>query len=390
MRRFAPLVLIVAACHAAEPSPIVGATTAFACDLYGKVRQTSGNLLISPYSITEALAMTYVGAAGKTQEEMRAVLHLDGVDDPHAALGALRKQVSAARGCKLAIADNLWVERTAKFRESFLSQIQVSYGVTPILADFINAPDAQTTAINRWIADRTESRVPKLIPSGVITEDTRAVLANAIYFKGTWMTQFDPAETADEPFHFDAGDEKPVPLMHLPSQSLRCVRTEAYSAVDLPYSGEDLSMVVVVPSAIDGLGTIEKRLSSAMLETLLSSLHEDEAVVTLPKFTFRSPSDLGPMLCELGMPSAFDDDLADFSAMSGIRFKIGGVLHEAFIAVNEEGTEAAAATAVGMTMCACVGPEPVVIRADRPFLFLIRERSTGAILFLGRVTDPRG
>jgi serpin B len=364
--------------------------TAFAFELYQQLRMQDGNLFFSPTSISTALAMTYAGARGNTEAQMAQALHFNlGQEAPHATFAALQDRlnvIQASGDVQLSMANALWPHLNYPFLESFLALARVYYGVSLTTLDY-GDPEAARGQINAWAEAQTQGKIKDLIPLDTLDVLTRLVLTNAIYFKGNWASQFDPARTEDAPFTVQPGEQVAVPMM---AQHLECGHTETEDAqiVELPYVGRALSMVILLPKQVDGLAALEARLTPAALAQWTTRLWETEVQVFLPRFKVEAAFRLDDALRALGMTDAFDDVRANFAGMDGIaKLVISAVLHKAFVEVNEEGTEAAAATAVVM---AFKGPPqaPPVFRADHPFLFLIRENTTGSILFLGRVVDP--
>jgi len=373
---------------AGDVASVVAGNNAFAFDLYHVFRTDDGNLFFSPFSISTALAMTYAGAAGQTELEMAEVLHFTlGREALHPAYGALLESVdrgNALPNYTLETANRLWTATTYTFQEEFLNTTREDYGAEAARTDFAADPEGARTRINDWVAARTHERISDLFPAGTITTQTALVLANAIYLQGSWETRFDPAATRSETFFVSPDREVTVPLMHGRPKAL-FGHTDGVYFLELPYSGEDLSMELLLPERKDGLAALETALSEETLSRWRDHASEQEPEVYLPRFSFRWKNRLAATLTALGMPSAFDPMRADFSRMTGHRnLKIDRVLHQAFVTVNEEGTEAAAATGGGF------GPTsvPDQFRADHPFVFLIRDRVTGAVLFLGRVIDP--
>ncbi len=367
---------------------VVEATNRFAVDLYAKVREEDGNLFLSPYSVAAALSMTYAGAAGVTAEEMAQVLHATGNDRWHEAFGALQSSLdrgAALGGYQLSSANRLWGQEGYGFLETFLSVTREDYGAELARLDFVKAPNDARLTINDWVEAKTKGRIEDLIPAGYITDLTRLVLTNAIYFKGTWVTQFDPDETREGVFWRRTGDAVTVPLMRQTGVLFACAHRDSVQILSMPYAGEDLSMVVLLPDDVDGIARLEGLMTYDNVQAWLGSLQEVETEVVMPRFTFTVSLDLGPVLYDMGMPSAFDGLTADFSGMTGTRdLSLDFAVHKAFVSVNEEGTEAAAATAVG----AGITSMPSCFYADHPFLFLIYDHVTDCVLFMGRVADP--
>ncbi len=388
------------AVSASELSPLVDGNTAFATDLYGALRDEDGNLFFSPYSISLALAMTYAGAAGDTATEMADALHFDLPQDQlHPAFNRLgieledRSKVESKDDeeldpFQLSIANSIWAENTYGFLSPFLATLAVNYGAGARLVDFLNDPEGARQAINGWVSDETNDRIPELIPQGVIDDMTRLVLTNAIYFKASWAEQFSADATQDGPFTLLSGDTVTASMMRTQGpQSLQYAEGPGYQSIELPYTGNEVAMMVILPEA-GGFEDFEASFDAARLEQIVSALQPEEVSVRLPKFEFSSDVGLKPVLTKLGMMSAFEPQIADLSGMDGTKnLYIQDVLHKAFVAVDEQGTEAAAATAVivGTTSAPL---EPKSFEADRPFIFLIRDRVTGTVLFLGRVLDP--
>jgi serine protease inhibitor len=384
----------------ADPKAAASAASAIqalAADLYRELGARPGNLFYSPYSVEIALAMARAGAAGRTRDEMDRVLHAPGSAELDAGLNAL-DQVLAKRSGKypfgdttveleLATANQLFGQRGFTFEGPFLDRLAASYGAGMRLVDYIGAREQARGEINAWVAERTHDRIPKLIPEGVLDAMTRLVLTNALYFRGKWAVPFAKGATAAAPFHRLDGTTSQAQLMSLSSTSLGYATGTGYTAVQLPYIG-GVSMLVIAPDA-DAFAAVESRLrDGALAKEVTGGIKRDAAVkLRMPKFTFRSQSLLKPALGALGMPTAFTDQ-ADFSGITKAdTLRIQDVVHEAFIAVDEDGTEAAAATAVIFsTTSAPLKQIDLVI--DRPFFFVIRDDATGTILFVGRVVDP--
>jgi serine protease inhibitor len=374
---------------AADKATAVKDNNAFAFDLYGKLHDSDGNLFFSPESISTALAMTYAGARGQTAEEMAATLHF-GLDPQrlHPALAVLLHDLHADRetkGYQLHTANALWGQKGTPFLPEFLNLVKDNYGAGLNEVDFRKATEKARQTINAWVEKQTNDKIKDLISEGLLRPDTLLVLTNAIYFKGDWASPFKKERTHDAPFQVGAGEKVTVPLMEQTAK-FGYLDGGTFQALELPYAGGDLSMVVFLPKQADGLAALEPRLTEANVRGWLAKLRPDEVRVALPRFKVEAGFDLARTLEELGMKQAFSAD-ADFSGMDGRRdLFISAVLHKAFVDVNEEGTEAAASTAVIMTRAAArINP---VFRADHPFVFLIRDTRSGSILFLGRVVNP--
>ena len=371
---------------------------AFGLDLYHQLETMDGNLFYSPYSISSALAMTYAGAEGKTAEEMAAVFHfLMEEDRLHPAFNALdqyleglaKQEVSDDVGevFQLNVANAIWGQKDFHFESDFLDILATNYGAGLRLLDYVLEPEKSRVTINDWVSDQTEERIQDLIPQGATNSDTRLVLSNAIYFKATWLESFEESLTEDKIFHGLNGEEFMTPMMSLGSDaSFPYYQGEGFQAVDLPYLGGQVSMLVIVPD--EGKFTdFEVNLNSEILDEIIGNLAYQPMYLNFPKFEFETEISLATILAKMGMPSAFNDG-ADFSGMTGTKdLFISDVFHKAFVSVDEEGTEAAAATAVVMSLTSA--PEnPLRLEVDRPFLFLIRDIQTNSILFMGRVVEP--
>jgi serpin B len=370
---------------------VVAGNTAFALALYQKLRAAEGNLFFSPYSLSTALAMTYAGARGNTEAQMAAALHFSLEQELlHAAFARLEARLAgiAAKGeVRLRVANALWPQQGYRLLEAFLAVVQQFYGVQITALDYGDG-EAARGQINAWVEDKTENRIQDIIPAGLLDSLTRLVLVNAIYFKGNWASPFDPGLTGEAPFWVAPGQQVAAPLMSMTSE-FRYGVADGLQVLELPYAGGELSMVVLLPEEIDGLAGLEERLTAENLARWTEGLWSRQVQVWLPRFEITFPFSLNEVLQSMGMIDAFAED-ADFSGMDGTRLLyISAVLHKAFVAVNEEGTEAAAASAVVMTLRSAPAP-PAVFRADHPFVFVIREKSTGSLLFLGRVVNPLG
>jgi len=387
---------------AAETAGFARSSNAFGLDLYRRVRVKPGNLILSPASISIALTMTWGGARGETAEQMRRVLHFEGtVDDLRATAGHLALALQdPERPVTFRIANQLFAEKTYELQREFVEKTRSAFGAPLELLDFRQAPEASRSIINRWVEEKTEERIEDLVPPGGITADTRLALVNAIYFLGDWEEPFAREATRPAPFHLSALESIDVPTMHRQGR-FGIVHREGLTALELPYArsgAAGLSMVVLVPDAVDGLEALEAALEAGKLEELLAALTLDEVRLALPRLEVSPGASLALAedLRQMGMPLAFDPARADFRGIAdppdaADRPVIGEVFHKGFVKVDEKGTEAAAATAVIMQRAgAALAPAPVrELKVDHPFLLLIRDQSSGLILFLGRVTDPR-
>ncbi|MGD2148835.1 MAG: serpin family protein [Anaerolineae bacterium] len=380
---------------ASDVMKVVGGDSAFAFDLYQSLKGEDGNLFYSPHSISVALAMTYAGARGGTEKQMAETLHyVLSQDRLHPAFNALdlvleeRGEGAEGRdeqGFRLNIVNAIWGQKGYDFLTEFLDVLAENYGAGLRLLDFAKAPEEARVTINDWVSDQTEGRIEDLIPKGLIDPLTRLVLTNAIYFNAAWDHPFEERLTENGPFHLLDGSQVSVPLMQQ-TESFAFEEGDGYQAVELPYDSRELSMVILLPEA-GHFEAFEGSLDAQLVDAILEDLAPRQVALTMPKFEFDSSFELGQTLAAMGMPDAFGE-AADFSGMDGTRrLSISAVVHKAFVAVDEAGTEAAAATAVIIAEVA-VPEEPLEVRIDRPFIFLIRDIETGAILFLGRVVDP--
>jgi serpin B len=386
----------------------------FALQLYQKLQSEGGNLFLSPYSISTALAMVYAGARGETREQMARVLSLATAgESPSAAressaatppagktmtpeqvaqaFGKIIKDLNA-RGAgdkyELRVANALWGQQGYKFLPEFVTLVEREYGGKLQQVDFVKAAEQARQTINTWVEKQTNGKIKDLISPGVLDAMTRLVLTNAIYFKGNWASQFEKDQTQDGPFTLTDATTVQVAMMNHQAR-FGYAETDALQMLEMAYAGEGLSMVVLLPKKMDGIAELGKELTADNLVQWLGQIRQREVIVVVPKFKMTSKFSLGQVLQSMGMTDALSDK-ADFSGMTGNRdLFLSAVIHQAYVDVNEEGTEAAAATGavIGITS---VGPDTTpVFRADHPFLFLIRDKKTDSILFLGRVMNPK-
>jgi len=380
---------------ASDVTDLVGGNSAFAFDLYQTLSEEDGNLFYSPYSISLALAMTYAGARGETEQQIADTLHFILAQDcVHPAFNALDLELASrgegaegkdGEGFRLNVVNAIWGQKDFQFLTEFLDVLAENYGAGLKLLDFINAPEQSRIIINDWVSDQTEGRIEDLIPPDAIDFLTRLVLTNAIYFNAAWLNPFDADMTEDGTFHLLDGGQVTVPMMRQ-TESLGYAEGEGYRAVELLYDGSELSMVILLPDAGE-FQAFEGSLDADRVEAIIEQVDYRPVALTMPKFEFESSFSLVDTLAEMGMPIAFST-AADFSGMTGARdLFIGEILHKAFVSVDEAGTEAAAATAVIMELTA-MPEEPVEVTVDGPFIFLIRDIETGTVLFVGRVVNP--
>ncbi len=379
----------------ADLTALVDGNNAFALDLYQSLRSENGNLILSPFSISLALAMTYSGARGETEAQMAEVLNFSGQEQTHTAFNALDLALEDnpltldkdQEPMQLSIANSVWAEQTFTFLPDFLDTLSVNYGAGIHLLDFINKPEPSRKEINDWVSNETKDKINNLLPENAVTPDTKMVLVNAIYFKADWLDPFDADDTYDGTFKLLDGSEVTVPMMGMYS-SIAYTGREGFAVAELPYAGGTTVMDLLVPDE-GQFEEVESQLNDAFLKDALSNLQPLQLSLRLPKFKYESAFSLSDTLAGLGMPLAFDDGQADFSGMTDQQdLFIGNVIHKAFVAVDEKGTEAAAATAVIMEGATAMQPENMLY-IDRPFFFFIRDVETGQILFVGRVLNPQ-
>lgn len=384
-----------AAAPPAAPSPdlaqAVAGSNAFALDLYSQLDAVPGNLFFSPESISTAFAMAYAGAHGQTAAEMAHVFHFTLPPDRlHPAMGALLAAMNAPhQNYALSVANALWAQQDQHFLPAYTGLMKDSYGAGFHAVDFQSSPEAARATINAWVEKQTANKIQNLLGPGAVTPFTRLILTNAIYFKGAWLNPFDPRDTEPEDFHLSPKQTVKTPMMWR-SGGFDYYDGGTFQALDIPYKGGGLSMVVLLPNAANGLAALEKSLSAANLSQWLDKMEYTTKVnLSLPKFKMAQEFSLGSTLSAMGMPQAFSG-AADFSGIDGQPgFTISAAIHKAFVDVNETGTEAAAATAIEMMATAMRDePPPIEFNANHPFLFLIRDNASGAILFMGRVADP--
>ena len=369
------------------------AANRFAFNLYGQLKSEAGNLFFSPLSIQTALAMTCCGARGETGRQMVSVMGFreDRPIRPEWMAAACGEFLAALRGdgkpraYELSAANALWGQKGHGFLPAYLGFLRKNYGAGLREVDFAADTEGSRRTINAWVEKETRDRIKDLIPPGLLQPLTRLVLVNAIYFKGDWVFAFKKSETKDGDFFAAGGQKARVPMMHQ-TEHFGYLDGDEFQALEMPYKGGALSMVILLPKKKDGLAAFEKTLSAEKVAEWLAKLARREVWVTVPKFKTTAQFMLADTLKRMGMTDAFDGGKADFSGMDGKRdLFISAVIHKAFVDVNEEGTEAAAATAIVGTF----GGGPPSFYADHPFLFLIRERKSGCILFMGRLANPK-
>jgi serpin B len=382
--------------RAAGAASVVKGNTAFATGLYAELKDGDDNVFYSPYSISTALAMTYAGASGSTATAMRQAMHLP-TGNVHPAyktisadLASRGNGVTAAdedRKFQLSIANSLWGEKTQPFKAPFVSTVSANYGAGLELADFRRNAERERGRINAWVEDKTNDKIKELLPPRALTTDTKLVLVNAIYFKAGWSTPFKKDHTEREPFTPLVGAKKNVDMMSA-VQEMDHDATADYDAVAMPYVGDKVELVAIAPKT-GTFRAFENGLTADKIDGIRSAMTSKRVNLSFPKFKIEGASvKLKAQLTKMGMGLAFADG-ADFRGITGApETKIGDVVHKAFISVDEEGTEAAAATAVIMISKSSMPRPAVPATFDRPFVFAIRDIPTGTILFMGRVTKP--
>jgi len=408
--------MLLAAPPAAPPASTAAAAPysapadhAFAADLYRAARETSGNLFLSPASVRIALAMAATGAVGETEAEMSKALHLDASGEKNSAMFAAllhdwsaratpevapgapqwEAELAAKRAIELHVANRLWAQQGVTFRAPFVHTLESSYGAPLEQLDFAKGAAASAARINGWISEATHQLIPTIVPADGLDPATRLVLTNAIYFKAAWSAPFNPGATSDADFFAPGQAASRVPTMHA-LEHLRYGEDAGNQLLELPYGDGSMAMVVVLPGQQDGLREIESTLRGTTFDRWLKALGDARVRVSLPRFKTESSFELAPALRAMGMKSPFTYGLANFRGMDGSRdLFLSQVLHKAFVEVDEQGTVAAAATAVTMVAGAAMRePPPKVFSADHPFFFFIRDVRSGAILFAGRVENP--
>jgi serpin B len=379
-----------------DTATVVNSNNEFAFDIYSRYKSNDGNIFFSPYSIFSAIAMTYEGARGKAAEEIKAVFHFpEEVSVLRQSSLEIYRQINKKdKKYKLSTANALWAQKDYKFLDDYFNLISRYYGGKATNLDF-NQAEKSCLTINRWVEEETNNKIRDLILPNMINEYTRLVLTNAIYFKGYWLEQFDKKVTKEEDFKVSLDDRIKVQMMFLAGR-FNYAETDKLQILELPYEGEELSMMIILPKG-DDLETVEESLNPDEFTGLKNLIRRQEVDVFLPKFNFKTKYFMAEDLGNMGMPTAFTPGIdsglgkADFSGMTGNKeLNISQMIHQAFVEVNEEGSEAAAATAVltGATGSAYHMPLRKIFRADHPFIFIIQEKGTGIILFIGRVSKP--
>jgi len=360
----------------------------FAFDIYRTLSKQPGNIFLSPFSISTALAMAYIGAADNTAQQMKDVLHFNLDDETlHSGFSELISSLNQPNEkYQLSIANSMWAQEGYPFLKEFIDKVQKYYSSGLNYVDFAETTEEARQRINNWVEEKTNQRIKDIIKPGDIDSLTKLVLTNAIYFKGNWAKPFDPSLTKKETFYVSNKQEKQVEMMF---ESLTAAYTEdsLVQVLELPYAGDELSMIIVLPLKGKSLEDVEGKLSLVLFKEWVNNLRTEKVDVYLPKFKMECRLNLKKTLVAMGMIDAFTDE-ADFSKMDGTTMlKIKDVIHQSFVDVNEEGTEATASTAVIINIK--MGPSiPVIFKADKPFLFFIYDKTHDLILFMGRLSNP--
>jgi len=366
----------------------------FASTAYRELAEGDQNLTFSPFNIFTALSMLLAGARGGTTAAIANVLHV-ATPDPgyHTSLAALTAEMTKAANTgpnELSSANALWLQRGYPLQSDFESILHEAYQAPLTPLDFTGAPEAARAEINSWTAQHTKDKIRDLLPAGSIHHDTRLVLTSAIYFYGKWRTPFKTADTNQEPFHPLHGDAVKIRFMHQ-TASFRYAQTNSLQILEMPYDGIPIAFDILLSKANDGLTDLERSLDFQRLATHFSTMTLEKVIVSIPKFRAESTISLNTTLSRMGMAPAFSKTEADFSGIDGRRdLYVSDAVHKAFVDVSEQGTEAAAATGIVARPAAIMRPrEPIVFRADHPFVFLIRDTTNGVILFAGRFVQPK-
>ena len=379
-----------------DSSSITSANNQFNLDLYKNlIQKEKSNIFFSPYSIFSAMAMVYEGALGKTADEIKAVFHFPEANILKTNFAKLYGELNQKKDFELKTANALWLQKDYPFLSSYLTLLEKYYGGKARNLDFVNETEKSRQMINQYIEEETNKKIKDLIPKGSISPMTRLVLTNAIYFKGVWFWQFDEKMTNNQKFFIRPDFSVEIPMMNMRPEKaeFNYYEDETVQVLEMPYKGEKIVMIVILPrQMLSGrdLLSFESSLTEEKLKTYQTKMEKTKLdAIALPKFKLETKYFLNENLIDLGMPTAFSGR-ADFSKITGKRdFSISTVIHQAFVEVDEKGTEAAAATAVIMVKSA-MGKPPKIFRADHPFLFYILDKETGTILFFGRMVDPRG
>ena len=379
-----------------DSQSLVNGNQQFAFDLYQTLlTSNTGNIFYSPHSISEALAMTWAGARTTTETEMAQTLHFtlsqdklhptfDKLDLELATRSQNASDKSDQKGFKLNVVNAIWGQKDYKFLPAFLDVLKQNYGAGLRILDFIKEPEESRTTINDWVADQTNQKIKDLIPQGVINDATRMVLTNAIYFNAAWKYKFEKTATTKGTFTNLTGSASSVDMMRI-LEPFKYGEGSNYQAIELLYDGDQIGMDIILPKS-GTFGDFEKNMTAEQVNNILKGMTQQGVELTMPKFNIESEFSLKTQLTQIGMPEAFTSD-ADLSGMTGLKdLYIQDVVHKSFVNVDEEGTEAAAATGVVVGVTSILVPQ-ATMTVDHPFVFLIRDIPTGEILFIGRVAE---
>ncbi len=363
----------------------------FAFNLYNNIpKKAEENIFFSPYSISTSLAMTYAGAQGETANQMAKVLRFPPQKDPlnqgFYQLNNNFKEQQKDSEYKLIQANSIWGQKGESFLKSFTQTISNSYEAKTTEIDFKNSENARNT-INSWIKEKTQTKITEIIPKGMLNEKTKLVLANAVYFQANWAMEFSPEKTKKAPFSISKKKQVEVSMMHSKPTEFGYSKKEDLEIIELPYKGGEISMVILLPNKVNGLAELESSLNQQNLQNWLKNLNYTELIeVKIPKFKIEQGTDLKKVLTTMGMTIAFDPNKANFSGISDSKnLFLSAIIHKAFVNVNEIGTEASAATAV---IAGVRGKSNTIVNIDHPFIFMILDKQSQSILFLGRVINP--
>jgi serpin B len=390
MKRLFLSTIVLAGSLPAADSRFTPALNAFTADTYKQLAKKDGNLILSPFNIAAALSMVLAGARGQTAQEIQSVLHVHYDATYDADFGSMLAGLNKAgttEGNQLLTANGVWLQDGFVIRKAYETTLQKYYQAPPKLIDFKANADAARGEINAWVEQHTKEKIKDLFPPGSLNASTRLVLASAIYFYGKWQQPFVPTRTTPAPFTLPGGGTVQTSFMNQTSH-FAYSETPAAQVLEMSYQGTGIAFDILLPKSAGGLRDLEKSLTPENLTGWLGHFANQNVEVSIPKFRAESAFNLSATLSAMGMPTAFTNQ-ADFSGIAQSRLAISGVFHKAFVDVSEQGTEAAAATGIGVQATAARPVEkPVIFRADHPFLFVIRDTRTGAVLFMGRLTNP--
>ncbi|MFP4041808.1 MAG: serpin family protein [Bacteroidales bacterium] len=376
--------------HAQDMKNTVDGNNAFTFSIFDEINNEEANVFFSPYSISSALAMTYNGAEGKTREEMASVLNFpENKHELSVGFKRLNEHLHELQrdDIQLKVANSLWGEQTYSFRQEFLDINKEYYKAGIRKVDFKNNYNKAREDINKWVEENTEEKIKDLIPPGMLDAMTRMVLANAIYFKGAWEFPFDEKKTRKDTFYIYTKCRTKADFMNR-SLTANYYKDNLAEVLEIPYSGGEISMLIVLPHETYGMEKLESKLDRSLYEKYNQELSRKQVELSLPKFNITADYELSDVLSKLGMKTAFGGD-ADFSGMTGKKeLYISNIVHKSFVDVNEEGTEAAAATGVVMRKTSLPPSEKIKFKADHPFIFFIKDNETNSVLFMGRVMNP--